>query len=45
VTDALIRPLAPQDEAEWRRLWTTQHFNEDGRRLYDRVGQLTPFIK
>ena len=25
--------------------WTTQHFNEAGRRLYDRVGQLTPFIK
>ncbi|MGE4612023.1 MAG: GNAT family N-acetyltransferase [Paracoccaceae bacterium] len=25
--------------------WLTQDFNEDGRRLYDRVGQLTPFIK
>lgn len=25
--------------------WTTQHFNAVGRRLYDRVGQLTPFIK
>ena len=25
--------------------WTTQHFNEAGRRLYDRVGELTPFIK
>ncbi len=25
--------------------WTTQHFNETGRRLYDRVGELTPFIK
>ena len=25
--------------------WTTQHFNEAGRRLYDRVGQLTPFVK
>lgn len=25
--------------------WTTQHFNEVGRRLYDRVGELTPFIK
>lgn len=24
--------------------WMTQHFNEVGRRLYDRVGQLTPFI-
>ena len=25
--------------------WMTQEFNEVGRRLYDRVGQLTPFIK
>jgi len=25
--------------------WLTQDFNENGRRLYDRVGQLTPFIK
>jgi len=25
--------------------WLTQDFNENGRRLYDRVGSLTPFIK
>ncbi len=25
--------------------WLTQDFNETGRRLYDRIGQLTPFIK
>lgn len=25
--------------------WTTQHFNSVGRRLYDRIGELTPFIK
>ncbi len=25
--------------------WLTQDFNETGRRLYDRVGVLTPFIK
>ncbi|MEL6479551.1 MAG: GNAT family N-acetyltransferase [Pseudomonadota bacterium] len=25
--------------------WTTQHFNIEGRRLYDRVGSLTPFVK
>ena len=25
--------------------WLTQDFNDTGRRLYDRVGQLTPFIK
>ncbi|MEE4661196.1 MAG: GNAT family N-acetyltransferase [Halieaceae bacterium] len=25
--------------------WLTQHFNETGRRLYDRVGELTPFIR
>ncbi|MAY62891.1 MAG: GNAT family N-acetyltransferase [Rhizobiales bacterium] len=25
--------------------WTTQEFNAVGRRLYDRIGKLTPFIK
>ena len=25
--------------------WTTQHFNVVGRRLYDRIGELTPFIR
>ena len=25
--------------------WTTQHFNSAGRRLYDRIGELTPFIR
>jgi GNAT superfamily N-acetyltransferase len=25
--------------------WLTEHFNAPGRRLYDRVGELTPFIK
>ncbi|WP_194095770.1 GNAT family N-acetyltransferase [Marivivens aquimaris] len=25
--------------------WMTQHFNENARKLYDRIGQLTPFIK
>ncbi len=25
--------------------WLTQDFNEAGRRLYDRVGELTPFIR
>jgi GNAT superfamily N-acetyltransferase len=25
--------------------WLTQHFNEAGRRLYDRIGRLTPFIR
>jgi GNAT superfamily N-acetyltransferase len=25
--------------------WMTQHFNDDARRLYDRIGVLTPFIK
>lgn len=25
--------------------WTTQHFNETARKLYDRIGELTPFIK
>ncbi|MBW6417329.1 GNAT family N-acetyltransferase [Celeribacter sp. PS-C1] len=25
--------------------WMTQHFNETARKLYDRIGKLTPFIK
>ena len=25
--------------------WLTQHFNDDARLLYDRVAELTPFIK
>ena len=25
--------------------WLTQHFNTVGRRLYDRIGELTPFIR
>ncbi|WP_420863294.1 GNAT family N-acetyltransferase [Algirhabdus cladophorae] len=25
--------------------WTTQDFNTNARKLYDRIGQLTPFIK
>lgn len=25
--------------------WLTQHFNADARLLYDRVADLTPFIK
>ena len=25
--------------------WLTQHFNDTARRLYDRIGDLTPFIK
>lgn len=25
--------------------WLTQHFNETGRRLYDRIATLTPFIQ
>ncbi len=25
--------------------WLTQHFNTQARKLYDRIGQLTPFIK
>ena len=34
------------DEADCPSVyWMTQNFNEVGRRLYDRVGQLTPFIK
>jgi GNAT superfamily N-acetyltransferase len=44
---ALIEAVyAAADEAGCPSVyWLTQHFNEAGRRLYDRVGQLTPFIR
>lgn len=44
---ALIEEVyAKADEASCPSVyWMTQNFNEVGRRLYDRVGHLTPFIK
>lgn len=34
------------DEFGWENVyWMTQHFNDTGRKLYDRIGELTPFIK
>lgn len=44
---ALIEAVyAEADEAGCPRVyWLTQHFNEAGRRLYDRVGVLSPFIR
>jgi GNAT superfamily N-acetyltransferase len=44
---ALIEAVyAAADEAGCPSVyWLTQHFNKAGRRLYDRVGQLTPFIR
>lgn len=44
---ALIEAVyAASDEAGCPSVyWLTQHFNEAGRRLYDQVGQLTPFIR
>lgn len=44
---ALIEGVyAAADEAGCPEVyWLTQHFNAPGRRLYDRVGELTPFIK
>ena len=44
---ALIEAVyAEADKQGWENdYWMTQHFNETGRRLYDRVGALTPFIK
>jgi GNAT superfamily N-acetyltransferase len=44
---ALIEAVYAAADAEGcpKVYWTTQHFNEAGRRLYDRVGELTPFIK
>ena len=44
---ALIEAVyAEADRHGWENVyWNTQHFNEVGRRLYDRVGELTAFIK
>lgn len=44
---ALIEAVYAAADAEGcpQVYWTTQHFNDAGRRLYDRVGELTPFIK
>lgn len=44
---ALIEAVYAAADAEGcpRVYWLTQHFNEAGRRLYDRVGELTPFIR
>ncbi len=44
---ALIEAVySAADEADAPSVyWHTQHFNYEGRRLYDRVGQLTPFLR
>ncbi len=44
---ALIEAVYAAADAEGCPLvyWLTQHFNAAGRRLYDRIGELTPFIK
>ena len=44
---ALIEAVYAAADAEGcpKVYWLTQHFNEAGRRLYDRVGELTPFIR
>ena len=44
---ALIEGVyAAADEAGFPAVyWMTQHFNVAGRRLYDRVGEITPFVK
>lgn len=39
-----VYAIAKADGAA-RVYWSTQHFNETARRLYDRVATLTPFIK
>ena len=44
---ALIEAVYAAADAEGcpKVYWLTQDFNEAGRRLYDRVGELTPFIR
>jgi GNAT superfamily N-acetyltransferase len=36
---------AARSRGSTQTYWLTQEFNEAGRRLYDKVGKLTPFIK
>lgn len=45
--EALIRAVYKAAEAQGasQAYWLTQHFNETARKLYDRVGELTPFVK
>lgn len=45
--EALIRAVyaAAEKQGASQVYWLTQHFNETARKLYDRVGELTPFIK
>lgn len=44
---ALIEAVygAARDHGAAEVYWTTQHFNSIARVLYDRVGELTPFVK
>ena len=44
---ALIEAVyaAADDAGASQVYWTTQHFNETARQLYDRIGKVTPFIK
>lgn len=44
---ALIEAVygAARDAGASEVYWMTQHFNETARRLYDDIGELTPFIK
>ena len=47
VAEALIRAVYADADAGGAAnvYWTTQSFNDTARRLYDRVGRLTPFLK
>ncbi|WP_290742019.1 hypothetical protein [Amaricoccus sp.] len=50
-----VRPTTVAHEDAWRDLWggypdycgikLTQDFNATARRLYDRIGVVTPFVK
>ena len=44
---ALIEAVyrAADDAGASQTYWLTQHFNQTARRLYDRIGVATPFIK
>ena len=43
--EAVYAAADANPDADGSVYWTTQHFNAPARKLYDRIGSETPFIK
>ena len=43
--EAVYAAADANEDADGSVYWTTQHFNAPARKLYDRIGSETPFIK